>query len=48
VGGSRLHKRVTLIVRDGVIRKYFYPVFPPDRNIDDVLDWLNANRNVTA
>jgi peroxiredoxin len=48
VGGSRLHKRVTLIVRDGVIRKYFYPVFPPDRNIDDVLDWLNANRNVTT
>jgi peroxiredoxin len=48
VDGSRLNKRVTLILQDGVIRKYFYPVFPPDRNIDDVLDWLNANRNVTA
>lgn len=48
VGGARLNKRVTLIVQDGVIRKYFYPVFPPDRNIEDVLDWLNANRNRTV
>jgi peroxiredoxin (alkyl hydroperoxide reductase subunit C) len=22
----------------------FYPVFPPDRNAGDVLDWLSANR----
>lgn len=35
-----LYKRLTLIVVDGEIRKVFYPVFPPDRNIDDVLDWL--------
>jgi hypothetical protein len=21
----------------------FYPVFPPDRNAGDVLDWLKAN-----
>ena len=48
VGGARLNKRVTLIVQDGVISKYFYPVFPPDRNIEDVLDWLNANRNRTV
>lgn len=44
VAGTRLNKRVTLIACDGVIRKYFYPVFPPDRNADDVLDWLKANR----
>lgn len=44
VDGMRLNKRVTLIARDGVISKYFYPVFPPDRNVDDVLDWLKANR----
>ena len=40
VEGMRLLKRVTLIVQDGKIVKYFYPVFPPDKNIDDVLSWL--------
>jgi len=41
-GGRVLHKRVTLIVRDGVIETVFYPVFPPDRNAQDVLDLLTA------
>ncbi|MFB2895958.1 peroxiredoxin [Aerosakkonemataceae cyanobacterium BLCC-F50] len=40
VEGMRLLKRVTLIVKDGKIVKYFYPVFPPDKNIDGVLSWL--------
>jgi len=44
VAGLRLIKRLALIVRDGVIVKVFYPVFPPDRNAGDVLDWL-ASRN---
>src|SRR3954469_4092960 len=34
-------KRVTLIVRDGAIEHVFYPVFPPDRNASDVVEWLN-------
>ena len=25
-------KRLTLVARDGIIVKVFYPVFPPDRN----------------
>jgi peroxiredoxin len=40
VAGMRLIKRLALIARDGVIAKVFYPVFPPDRNAGDVLDWL--------
>ncbi|HEY7462515.1 MAG TPA: peroxiredoxin [Gemmatimonadota bacterium] len=36
-----LLKRVTLVVRDGRIEKVFYPVFPPDRNAEEVLDWLS-------
>jgi len=36
----RLNKRVTLIACDGVIQHYFYPVFPPDKNADEVLAWL--------
>ena len=36
----RLIKRLSIIVVDGVIRKVFYPVFPPDRNADEVVKWL--------
>jgi peroxiredoxin len=41
--GSRLNKRLTLIAYDGVIRHYFYPVFPPDKNADDVIVWLSLH-----
>lgn len=41
--GKRLLKRVTLIAKDGKIVKYFYPVFPPDRNAGEVLSWLHAH-----
>lgn len=40
VDGMTLIKRLTLVVRDGRIEKVFYPVFPPDRNAGEVLDWL--------
>ena len=40
--GMKLIKRITLIVRDGTITKVFYPVFPPDRNADEVTEWLTA------
>ena len=40
VAGMQLYKRLTLIAVDGKIEKVFYPVFPPDKNIDDVLEYL--------
>src|SRR5258706_10722499 len=43
VDGMTLIKRMALIVREGVIRKVFYPVFPPDKNANDVRAWLSAN-----
>ena len=43
VEGKRLIKRITLIVDNGKIVKVFYPVFPPDKNAQAVLDWLVKN-----
>jgi len=40
VGGLRLYRRITLIARAGRVEKAFYPVFPPDRNPQEVLSWL--------
>ena len=36
--------RLALIIDDGRITHVFYPVFPPDRNAGDVLEWLKENR----
>jgi peroxiredoxin len=44
VDGMRLYKRITLIADGGEIVKVFYPVFPPNRNAEDVLGWLQARR----
>jgi peroxiredoxin len=43
VAGLTLIKRLALIVDGGRITHVFYPVFPPDRNAGDVLDWLKEN-----
>lgn len=40
IQGTERYKRLTLIANDGRIERVFYPVFPPDRNIDEVLTWL--------
>lgn len=42
VEGLRLLRRLTLIVADGQIQKVFYPVFPPDKNAEEVVRWLSA------
>jgi peroxiredoxin len=36
-------KRVTMIVEKSVIKKVFYPIFPPNMHINEVLEWLNKN-----
>ena len=44
VEGMELYKRVTLICENAVIKKVFYPVFPPDHNARNVLSWLQQNK----
>ncbi len=41
--GMTLTKRFTLVIDDGVISHVFYPVFPPDRSAEDVIDWLKTS-----
>ncbi|KQY44740.1 hypothetical protein [Cellulomonas sp. Root137] len=40
VDGRTLLRRLTMVVRDEVVEKVFYPVFPPDRHAAEVLAWL--------
>lgn len=39
--GMTLLKRFTLVIEDGKVERVFYPVFPPDRNASDVIEWLS-------
>jgi peroxiredoxin len=41
-GGMTLYKRLTMIIRAGVIEHVFYPVFPPDGHAEQVLGWLRG------
>ncbi len=41
--GLTLYKRLTMIIGDNVIEHAFYPVFPPDKHAQQVLDWLREN-----
>ena len=36
-------KRVTLIIESSIIKKVFYPIFPPDTHIFEVIKWLKKN-----
>jgi peroxiredoxin len=47
VEGMVLLKRLTLIIDDGRIEKVFYPVFPPDRSAEEVVEWLQDLERVS-
>ena len=36
-------KRLTLIVEKKIVKKVFYPIYPVDKHIKDVLKWLEKN-----
>jgi len=40
--GMTLLARMALVIEDGVVVKVFYPVFPPDKNAEQVIDWLKS------
>ena len=40
--GMTLYKRMALVIKDATIVRVFYPVFPPDKNAEEVTAWLRA------
>jgi peroxiredoxin len=44
VAGMTLLRRMALMIDDGTIVKIFYPVFPPDKNAEEVIAWLREPR----
>jgi peroxiredoxin len=43
--GMTLLKRMALVIDGGTIAKVFYPVFPPDKNAEEVAAWLRSRAN---
>lgn len=44
VNGAMLLKRLTFIASNRKIIKVFYPVFPPDKNAEEIIAWLEGNK----
>lgn len=42
--GKRVVKRITLAIGEGKVIHHWYPVFPSDRNVDNVLQWLEEKQ----
>jgi peroxiredoxin len=42
--GATLYRRVTLVLEVGRIERVFYPVFPPDRNAEEVVVWMESGQ----
>ena len=40
VEGMDLIKRITLILKNNEIVKYFYPIFFPTKNVEDVIEYF--------
>jgi peroxiredoxin len=43
VEGMVVLKRLTMVINDGRVTKVFYPVFPPDKNAEEVIGWLRQD-----
>ena len=42
VDGMTLIRRMAWVIDEGVITHVFYPVFPPDKSAEEVVNWLSA------
>ena len=46
IDNKTMYKRMTLVVQDSKIIKVFYPIFPPDKHIFEIIEWLENNFTV--
>jgi peroxiredoxin len=46
VDGLTLIRRMAWVIDGGVITHVFYPVFPPDKNAEEVVAWIQASRSL--
>jgi peroxiredoxin len=37
-----LYKRMAMVLEGAAIVRVFYPVFPPDKNAEEVMAWLRS------
>jgi len=44
VDGMTLIARMAWVIDDGVITRVFYPVFPPDKSAEEVVNWLQSSK----
>jgi peroxiredoxin len=40
--GMTLYKRMAMVLEDAAIVRVFYPAFPPDKNVEEVMAWLRS------
>jgi peroxiredoxin len=40
--GMTLYRRMAMVLEDAAIVRVFYPVFPPDKNAEEVMAWLRT------
>jgi peroxiredoxin len=40
--GMTLYKRMAMVLEDAAVVRVFYPVFPPDKNAEEVMAWLRS------
>ena len=36
-------KRLTLIIEKKIVKKVFYPIYPIEKHVDDIIAWLKEN-----
>ena len=46
--GRIMYKRLTLIVKESRIVKVFYPIFPPDKHVFEIMKWLKENSSKSS
>jgi len=46
IASMKVIKRLTMLVFNSKIVKVFYPIFPPDKDAETVLKWVNENKEI--